>query len=79
MPFPCEFLEPSFLTNWPCEVLYDLPEVTKGGSQCAQRDVDVLFHPIYESYVTPQVLLLSNIQAFGPLDGVLQIRRRPKL
>ena len=71
MPFLSEFFEPSFLTNCSCEVLYDFPEVTKSGSQCAQGDVDVLFLPIYEICKTLQVMLLLAIQTFGPLNGVL--------
>ena len=71
MPFPSEFVEPSFLTNWSCEVLYDFSEVAKHGPQCTQGDVNNLLLSIYKSCITLKVLLLLAIQAFGSLNGVL--------
>ena len=52
MPFLSEFFEPSFLSNWSCEVLYDFSEVGKQGPQFAQGNVNNLLLSIYKSCVT---------------------------
>ena len=71
MPFLSEFIEPFFLSDWSCELLYDFPKVGEHRPQCAKGDAKVLLLAIYKGCVTQSVTLLLAFQAIALLNGVL--------